>query len=125
MRAWRAASRMRDPRRRAVAVALLAALAAAGCDRTVVTDVRGTRIAGTDVRGLIFGWTTPAEIEHRFGEPAARGPDGALTYRYSTVRRSERRVAGFAIPISNQVREHTVTFRFTGGVLSRICRARS
>ena len=116
---------MRDPRRGAAAVVLLAALAVGGCEQPVVTDVRGNRIAGADVRALVFGRTTPAEIERRFGEPAARGPDGALTYRYSTVRRSERRIAGWTIPISEQVREHTVTFRFAGGVLSRMCRARS
>ena len=104
--------------------ATLACLTAA-CRETLGTEVRGRRIARADLRQVSLGRTTPAEVEERFGVPAAREPDGALTYRFALVRRSVRHVGGWTISTDEHVDEHAVTFRFAHGVLARICRTRS
>jgi hypothetical protein len=98
-----------------------------GCDRSVATEVRGHRIKQSALGTLQLNQTTEAEIESQFGEPGERAPDGAVTYRYSTIRRLHPRFAGVTLPISTgkEVTEHTVTFHFKDGVLSRICRTRS
>jgi hypothetical protein len=106
---------------------LIIAVGLQGCDRSVATEVRGHRIKQSALGTLQLKQTTEAEIESQFGEPDERAPDGAVTYRYSTIRRLHPRFAGLTLPIStgNEVTEHTVTFHFKDGVLSRICRTRS
>jgi hypothetical protein len=108
-------------------IPVITTLLLTGCERSVVTEVRGHRIPAAQLRELRLQSTTPTEIETRFGQPDDRANDGALTYRYATVTRVRPRVAGLALPIRGreQVIEHTVTFRFENGVLSRICQTRS
>jgi hypothetical protein len=108
-------------------VVLLLAVGLTGCDRSVATEVRGHRIKQGALSVLHLQQTTAAEIESQFGEPDERAADGAVTYRYSTVRRLQPRFAGLTLPISTgeETTEHTVTFHFASGVLSRICRTRS
>jgi len=60
--------------------------------------------------------TTPSEVEHLFGPPDERPSDGSLVYHGVHV--------GEAAAVGAGVFE-SVTFRFTNGVLSRICRSRS
>jgi hypothetical protein len=96
-----------------------------GCERSLVTEVRGHPTPARRLRELTIGRATPADVESVFGPPDERAPDGALTYRSATVRRQLHRVAGWTLSASEQVEERTTTFRFTGGMLSKICRSRS
>lgn len=97
------------------------------CDRSVATEVRGHHVTQSALAALRMEKTTEADIQGQFGEPDERTADGAVTYRYSTVRRLHPRLAGLTLPISTgeEVTEHSVTFHFKDGVLSRICRTRS
>jgi hypothetical protein len=65
-----------------------------------------------DLDRLHFGRTTPAEVEHVFGAPDTHTPDGSLVYQ-------NRRIGD-----RSRVDE-TVTFRFRGDRLAKICRTRS
>jgi len=68
------------------------------------------------VRQLHLGQMTASDIEQRFGVADERMADGALVYRFETTRqRGERR----------QTQAETVTFRFAGGKLAKVCRTRS
>jgi hypothetical protein len=106
---------------------LLIAAGLAGCGRSVATEVRGHHIKQSALAALHLEHTTASDIETQFGEPDERAADGAVTYRYATVRQLHPQVAGWTLPISTgeEVTEHTVTFHFKGGVLNRICRTRS
>ena len=89
------------------------AILAGGCG-SASQSVPGTHaITTTDLDGLSFGHTTPADIEHLLGEPDARESDGALVYRNATVRGPR----GAGDP-------ETMTFRFESGVLAKVCRTR-
>jgi len=72
---------------------------------------RATRppIRGRVLEQMSFGQSTPADVERVFGAADERPPDGSLVYRTEDRRRRET---------------ESVTFRFEGGVLSRICRSR-
>ena len=94
-------------------VALTAAIVLVACQDGGDSGVRAGAIRPTDLRQLVFGRTTGGDVERLFGVPDERGPAGALTYRSALA--SRRRPSG----------AETVTFRFTNGVLSRICRSRS
>jgi len=107
---------------------VVALLVLCGCDHSVVTEARGRRIPSSQLSALNIGSTTVADIESQFGDPDERASDGALTYRYTTVRQVRRQFAGWTVsllPADERVTVHAVTFRFTGGKLSRICRTRS
>src|SRR5436309_4389273 len=67
-------------------------------------------ICGRVLEQMSFGQSTPADVERVFGAADERPPDGSLVYRTEDRRRRET---------------ESVTFRFEGGVLSRICRTRS
>jgi len=99
------------------AALLIAALAAplvlVACQHGGDPGGRAGAIRPTDLRQLVFGRTTGGDVERLFGVPDERAPDGALTYRGALASRRKRSDA------------ETVTFRFTNGVLSRICRSRS
>ncbi|HSV07586.1 MAG TPA: hypothetical protein VLI07_13775 [Candidatus Binatus sp.] len=99
------------------AALLIAALAApivvVGCQRGGDASVRAGTMRPADLRQLVFGRTTGDDVEHLFGVPDERATDGALTYRAALASRQGRS------------RAETFTFRFTNGVLSRICRSRS
>ena len=69
-------------------------------------------IRGRALEQMSFGQSTPADVERVFGAADERPPDGSLVYR------TEDRHAG-------RRETESVTFRFEGGVLSRICRNRS
>jgi hypothetical protein len=89
---------------------LYVALVLATACQTSVADSR--RIAPADLDRLRFGVTTPSEVEGVFGVPDEREPDGALVYRGRQVGTHARW-------------DENVTFRFQGGALSKVCRARS
>jgi len=99
------------------AALLIAALAApivlVGCQQGGDASVRAATIRPADLRHLVFGRTTGDDVERLFGVPDERATDGALTYRAALASGHGQRKA------------ETLTFRFTNGVLSRICRARS
>jgi hypothetical protein len=99
------------------AASLIAALAApivlVGCQRGGDAGVRAGMIRPADLRQLVFGRTSGDDVEHLFGVPDERATDGALTYRAALASGHGQRKA------------ETLTFRFTNGVLSRICRTRS
>jgi hypothetical protein len=105
---------------RNVVVALLVAavLALAGCGRSAADErpsgpTSRIRIP-RDVHSKVeLGATTPAAIEQLFGAPDQRAADGALVYENQRVR-----------PNGKTERE-TTTFRFQGGVLSKVCQSRS
>src|SRR5262249_30073641 len=86
-----------------------AALAGMACQRGAESGVGTRRIRSADLRPLVLGQTTDGDVQRRFGVPDERAEDGALTYHTTIASgRSER-----------------ITFRFTNGVLARICRSRS
>ena len=68
------------------------------------------------VRQVHLGQTTPSDIEHRFGVADERMADGALVYRFETSRKRGEHL---------QTEAKTVTFRFAGGKLAKVCRTRS
>jgi hypothetical protein len=97
-----------------------------GTDRPA--DARAIR--SSDLRDLTLGTTSVAQIEQRFGEPDERAIDGALIYRWATVRRPDQSLGFRTIDATlgdgeQVVREESVKFQFAGGVLSKICRERS
>jgi hypothetical protein len=86
-------------------------------------------IRPTDLKDLTLGKTSVADIEQRFGEPDERATDGAMTYRWATVRQSDRSLGLRTVDATLQpgeevVREESVTFRFAGGLLNKICNER-
>lgn len=92
---------------------LLAAVVLAGCDRSTATEIKPPRIPSDLHSHVKLGTTTPADVERLFGVPDQREADGALVYE------SERRRP------SGAVERETTTFRFQGGVLSKVCQSRS
>lgn len=110
---------------RRLAPVLVLALALAACGKRTVREVRGHQLGRQALGAVKLGTTTPTEVETRFGAPDEREPDGSFTYKYSTVRRVDRLIAGLAIPGREEVEQHTVTFRFENGVLSKVCQTRS
>jgi hypothetical protein len=74
------------------------------------------RTAAEAVRQVHLGQTTPTDIEQRFGVADEKTADGALVYRFETTRQRGERM---------QKEAETVTFRFAGGKLAKVCRTRS
>jgi hypothetical protein len=105
-------------------VALVALLA--GCEQRTETVLTGHTIRAHDVAKLALGQSTASDVERLFGAPDERGADGSLTYRATAVRRHARSVAGWIVRGASQtIGWRTATFRFEGGVLTRVCRERS
>ncbi|HLK11104.1 MAG TPA: hypothetical protein VKW76_06970 [Candidatus Binatia bacterium] len=96
-------------RRNIFAVGIGAAVALCGCDRLPGDAPAARRVTARVLDQMRIGRTTPADVEHLLGGPDVQAPDGSLIYRIPRPRRETE----------------TLTFRFAGGVLSRICRARS
>jgi hypothetical protein len=92
---------------------LVTLLALSACERGAESGVRAHGIRSADLGQLVLGRTTSSDVERLFGAPQERALDGALTYRNTLPSRHR------------QSRTETVTFRFTDGVLARICRTRS
>jgi len=98
----------------------------AACEQRTETILTGHPIRGHDVAKLAIGRSTSDDVERLFGEPDERGGDGSLTYRATAVRRTGHSVVGWAMADAAEVvGQRSATFRFEGGVLSRICRERS
>jgi hypothetical protein len=91
-----------------LAASVAAAVAFGGCKR-VVEDPPARHVTARVLDQMRIGQTTMAEVERLLGEPDERTSDGALVYRVTRPRRETE----------------TFTFRFAGGLLSRICRTRS
>jgi hypothetical protein len=72
--------------------------------------------ASDAIRQVRLGQTTPRDIEQQFGAADERTADGGLVYRFETTRRRAGQM---------QTEAETVTFRFTGERLSKVCRTRS
>ena len=118
----------RDPRAarviaaRVIAASILcgvAVLTLAACERAVTgaETTRVTRpIASLDLGKVSLGKTTPDDVKKLFGAPDDSLEDGALVYRRTMLRGGDE---------SRHEEQETTTFRFTAGVLSKICRARS
>jgi hypothetical protein len=90
----------------------------------------GRPIRPSQLKDLTLGKTSVADIEQRFGEPSERAIDGAMTYRWEVVRRPDqtlgvRTVDATLEPGERLVRKESVTFRFAGGLLNKICQERS
>jgi len=95
-----------------LACLLAACVALAACDRSVAREIEHPRIPRDLHSHLELGTTTPADVEHLLGVPDQRAEDGALVYE------SERKLQ------SGKVDHQTTTFRFEGGVLSKVCQSR-
>ena len=118
------APRATSPRR--LACLLLLPLLLGACARRSETVLTGHAVHARDLARLTIGASTPDDVQRVLGEPDERGPDGALTYRATAVRRSGRALGAFPVGVETQVvGQRSATFRFAGGVLTRICRARS
>lgn len=105
---------MRNALRSSCALAVIAlVLALPGCGSRTDTSADSRSVRQLDLGQVNLEQSTAGEVERLFGAPDERAPDGAFTYRGIMVRGG-----GVNEP-------ETVTFRFTGGVLSGICRSRS
>jgi hypothetical protein len=91
-----------------LAAGVAAAVAFGGCKRGL-EDPPARRVSARVLDQMHIGRTTPADVERLLGGPDERTPDGALIYRVARPRHETE----------------TFTFRFAGGLLSRICRTRS
>jgi hypothetical protein len=74
------------------------------------------RDATDAIRQVHLGQTTPRGIEQQFGVADERTADGRLVYRFETTRKRGGRI---------ETEAETVTFRFAGERLSKVCRTRS
>jgi hypothetical protein len=95
-------------RGRILAAGVAAALTFCGCKR-FVGDPPARHVTARVLDHMRIGRTTPADVERLLGRPDEHTPDGALVYRIARPRHDTE----------------TFTFRFAGGLLSRICRTRS
>jgi hypothetical protein len=99
-----------------ISLALAGAAGGWSCERGEAAPARRPRDGTDAIRQVQLGQTTPSDVEQRFGAADERTPDGALVYRFETTRqRGERK----------QIEAETVTFRFAGGRLVKVCRTRS
>lgn len=92
---------------------ILAAVALAGCDRSVAHETKPPRIPRDLHSHVTLGTTTPGDVERLFGAPDQRAEDGALVYESERTRKS------------GKTERETTTFRFEGGVLNKVCQSRS
>ena len=95
---------------------LASALAVAACDGTRPTQGHRPGLAADAIKLVSLGQTTTTGLEQLFGPADERGEDGALVYRFERMRGDGDR---------RRIEVETVTFRFAGGVLSKVCRTRS
>ena len=98
-----------------IALGLVSSVGVWSCGHGEAAPAR-PRNAAEAVRQVRLGQTTPGDIEHRFGVADERMADGALVYRFETTRQRGERM---------QTEAETVTFRFAGGKLAKVCRTRS
>jgi hypothetical protein len=98
-----------------IALALASAVGGWSCGHGEAAPARPRTVAEA-VRQVHLGQTTPTDIEQRFGVADERMADGALVYRFETTRQRGKRM---------QTEAETVTFRFAGGRLAKVCRTRS
>ena len=104
-----------SPRLILIALALAGAVGGWSCGHGEAAPAR-PRNAAEAVRQVHLGQTTPSDVEQRFGVADEKTADGALVYRFETTRQRGERM---------QTEAETVTFRFAGGKLARVCRTRS
>jgi hypothetical protein len=97
-------------------MALAGALAVAACRAGDPAHSHRPDRAADAVKQVSLGHTTAAGIEQLFGPADQRAEDGALVYRFERARGDADR---------RRFEVETVTFRFTRGVLSKVCRTRS
>jgi hypothetical protein len=95
-----------------LAAVLVASVGIAACDRSVA-ETKPPRLPRDFHSRVTLGTTTPADVERLFGAPDQRAEDGSLVYGSDHTRPS------------GKVEHETTTFRFDGGVLSKICQSRS
>ena len=95
----------------AVAAIVLAAVGAA-CSPDPETEVLRPRTVADALRQVSLQHTTAQDIEQTFGKADARTPDGGLVYHFERDHGRARET-------------EAVTFRFSRGVLTKICRVRS
>ena len=98
-----------------IALALASAVGGWSCGQGEAAAAR-PRNAAEAVRQVHLGQTTLTDIEQRFGVADERMADGALVYRFETTRQRGERM---------QTEAETLTFRFAGGRLVKVCRTRS
>jgi hypothetical protein len=106
-------------RRTLIALALAGAVGGWGCgggDPDPPPAAHRPLDASDAIRQVRLGQTTPRDIEQQFGAADDRTADGGLVYRFETTRRRGGQM---------QTEAETVTFRFTGERLSKVCRTRS
>ena len=84
----------------------LVVVALVACQRDPEPPGEARRI---DLGSVTLQRTTPGEVERLFGAPDVRDADGSLVYQRVAFGRHQE----------------SVTFRFTDGVLARVCRARA
>ena len=102
---------------RAALIALALASAGGGWSQRGDAAAERRLSRATDaIRQVQLGQTTPSDIEQRFGVADERMADGALVYRFETTRKRGEHL---------QTGAETVTFRFAGGKLAKVCRTRS
>jgi hypothetical protein len=97
-------------------LALASAVGGWSCQRGEAAPDRRPSSAVDAIRQVRLGQTTPSDVEQRFGVPDERAPDGALVYRFDSTRERGGRMRAEA---------ETITFRFAGGKLAKVCRTRS
>jgi hypothetical protein len=95
---------------------MLSAAVFCACGRGNASQAQRPRDAAELVRQVSVGRTTAADVERQLGTADERPPDGSLIYRFD-----RRRGNGDGTVTDTE----TVTLRFEGGVLSKVCRARS
>ena len=105
-----------SPRLILIALALAGAVGGWSCQRGEATSARRPRDATEAIRQVQLGHTTPSDVEQRFGVADEKTADGPLVYRFETTRQRGEHM---------QTEAETVTFRFAGGKLARVCRTRS
>ena len=106
----------RGRRRTTRALVLSGAFALAACRAGDPAHSHRPDRAADAVKQVSLGQTTAAGIEQLFGPADERPEDGALVYRFERARGDGDR---------RRLEVETVTFRFTRGVLSKVCRTRS
>ncbi len=91
---------------------LVATTTVTGCDGRAESGTPRPVMGPRALTQLRLGETTPADVERLFGVPDERRPDGALVYQHR-------------LAVGTHHEAETVTFRFSAGALSKICRTRS
>ena len=106
------------PLRLTLIALVLGVVTMCGCQQGTAfqSEPQRPHAAANLVARVSLGRTTASDIERQFGTADERAPDGSLVYRFETVRSRGGRT---------RTQNETITLRFAGGVLSKICRTRS